>query len=202
MGVYLWNNVYEYSYDFRNKTASNLISDWWTFTTWQSQFTSDSNWCWRNSTSSDTRAKIELGNKFANAKKITVTTNIYVNKVATWDSITFAIYTTSWSNGTWLYMWGIAWNWASWYVLTYPERTTSIQSQTFSTGALTFVSTYDLENLTCTMTNSKGYPTQTGTITTTARDNIRANDYLWIIFYAWASTPVYKLTSGTIVVEY
>lgn len=38
MGVYLWNNVYEYSYDFRGKSSTILTNDWWTIASWTPSF--------------------------------------------------------------------------------------------------------------------------------------------------------------------
>lgn len=46
--IYLWEyNAFtpiNYSYDFRSKSLSQVKTDWWTFTNWESYVTLDSNW--------------------------------------------------------------------------------------------------------------------------------------------------------------
>jgi hypothetical protein len=62
---------YEYSYDFRNKTTSQVQTDWWTIGSWVSF---DSNWAYSSTWSSTTKA---IPFSIENAKKIILTAWLY-----------------------------------------------------------------------------------------------------------------------------
>lgn len=63
--------VYNYEYDFRGKTSSQVTSDWWTLWSWLSF---DSNWAYSSTWSSTTKA---IWYALSNAKRITMTAWIY-----------------------------------------------------------------------------------------------------------------------------
>ena len=118
MGVYLYpsgtetelknayiGRVYEYEYDFRGKTISQIVSDWWATAQWTPQITSN----WYASTSSSRARSIFTLPSLSTAKKITFYTNIiFTSSTGAADCIRLS--TTSLTNMTWYYMdnaWGV-----------------------------------------------------------------------------------------------
>lgn len=100
MNVYIWTSgvlkndyigeVYEYSYDFRNKTLSQVQNDWWTFQEWSGTVAFNSNWVYLRSTSYNLRMRNVKG-PWTNANKITMTMTA---TVWTW-SATFKLSTSN-----------------------------------------------------------------------------------------------------------
>lgn len=104
--IYVWSNLvrpssWEYTYDFRNKSATQFANDGWQ---WTSGWSSDSNWAWRNSW---TPMYIPLPGTLANAKKITLTLTLRTNKASwTQDVAMWIRRTVGTDNDTWAYSWG------------------------------------------------------------------------------------------------
>ncbi len=93
-------NIFEYSYDFRNKTWSQCQSDWWTVTWWQTPSVwSDGiyyNWWYSNVAKT-------LDKDFSNAKKITF--SMYYNAPSNFNWLGFRILKMPWDSnrfGTWI----------------------------------------------------------------------------------------------------
>lgn len=109
MNVYLWPNqsvmknayigkVYEYSYDFRNKTQATITADWWTF--WNtSYFSSNSDGISWN----PIRVGYDISQYVPTANKITMSfvCSLY-NSAAAWLRLIKAINDTTWI--TWLFV--------------------------------------------------------------------------------------------------
>lgn len=90
--------VYEYSYDFRNKSNTTLTNDGWTFPDWTTSLGFDSNWMYNSSTSRRWAVRsIDLNN----ARKITYTANtIQVSTKNVWMRLA-SDNTGSTSNSIW-----------------------------------------------------------------------------------------------------
>lgn len=84
--------VYEYSYDFRNKTLASVLSDWWTVSEWSFDSSFWSNWLhWGTSWNVLTKNTNE---KLSNTSIIDIETNVNITS------------TTYWQTNVWLIMGG------------------------------------------------------------------------------------------------
>lgn len=168
MGVYLWNNVYEYSYDFRNKSSTILTNDGWTTVKGTPSFSGYGvRWV-------DTRLTRDLPS-LTNAKKIifycsgTVVDGNIACRVA--NSVTSS--SSVWVSGV------------SLEVGNNQRQVRIYDTNTNYSGLSTWTYTsslvFDLANKTFTLTTS-WLTTQTWTITDTQISNIRANTKKIYIF--------------------
>ena len=150
--------VYEYSYDFRNKTLAQIQADGFSVWEWTTKFSS--NWIWCNTTN-----RIIVNKSFpslANANKITITQTSIVSNWScaialnwTWRSYTTRIYLDSSQNHQQLYIW-----W-TYYMYSWLSAWTYTQTGVF-----------DLVNKTATL-SCTWKSDHTETITDTEVSNIR-----------------------------
>lgn len=88
--------VYEYSYDFRNKSTSQITADGWTVVSGSASFNSN----WLYSTSNPFRLKKDwFLTHIANANKVTLTLNY---NLAAWNIYWAMAKTLTSSGGTWI----------------------------------------------------------------------------------------------------
>lgn len=103
--VYLWDvkvrpTIFEYSYDFRNKTISEFGADWWIYDSSKApSFNSD--WIYYTSMTSTTSGGIELNYDLTSAKKITLNTSFVITNSTThlWG---WWINSSSWTAFSWI----------------------------------------------------------------------------------------------------
>lgn len=171
--------VYEYSYDFRSKTTSQITSDGWTVIQWTPSFSS----YWVRNSGSDRMVKMVnnvqwLGTKMTTCKKLIVEFTRYT----TWEaafSWTLAHY--SWgttSNGTGIYQdnrLGDIWFSFAWSRIATLSGTVS--------WTVKFKWEYDLVNKTAEI-SWNGVSKGTATMTDEAVANVRSNsDYVYVYFW-------------------
>ena len=179
MNVYVWTNtmknayiwdVYEYSYDFRGKTISQVQADWWNIFEWLSAATINSYWI-SLTNGQELRAKIDKSWILKNAKKITMGMIATLN----WYSASrFSYYKTATiSTREWFTWPRYA---SSWYQTTiYSDSTTDSVSLSWTA---TMTTVLDLDNKTWITTSSKWY-SRSWTLTDEQVSNIR-NNTNWI----------------------
>ena len=178
--------VYEYSYDFRGKTSSNLTADGWTIV----KGTPTLNTYWISG--SDIR--LTRGIDVSNAKKITI--SIY-GTLSSANSFAWGIaksVTTSWSVGwTWSFMSSesngrqinIYW--------------TSTEFSWISAWTYTQTATFDLENKTWKLSTT-WKTDQTWTLTDTDVANIKNQIAVIYVYTAWSGSN-WGLATYSITVE-
>ena len=173
--------VYEYSYDFRNKSITTLNNDWWSIPEWQSYVSFDATWM--KLTGLPCKLKKSLPSWIlSTAKKITLVSSWQNN----WYSARFALASVvqSWSsaNSTWWYadtrtgtriieLYGTQYS-TSWW---------------FYTWSYTMKSIIDLENKIATLSIT-WYSDITQSITDAQITNIRNNSPLLYIYSYSVST--------------
>ena len=158
--------VYEYSYDFRNKSSTILTNDWWTV---GANTTIDSNGITSSSYSSTTH---EIWHSITNAKKLTLTCWLY-NANGTnsgyWLRATKSSvgthYISNYIGGYNEWRFVIQLDWAETQVLT---------QQTFPSWQSEWTYTLDFENLTYKVVYN--WVTTNWTMTQTQADNVRNNN--------------------------
>ena len=182
MWVYIWTNTYEYSYDFRNKSTSQITADGWT--TW-SGTPSISSIGYTSANSSTARSSKTLPS-LANAKKITLISTIVTSGDPAswlrlfWDGRTYA---------TWPLLWSSSWQ------LQYAWDITNISwLSAWTYGTKTVV---DLENSTITFSITWKSDTLVN-LTSTQVNNIK-NQITNLEVFAWASWT--GVTSMSILIE-
>ena len=182
MGVYLYNNTYEYSYDFRNKTTSLMEADGWTFILNKSSAVFNSNWLNGSSIDVSVMAKIEnLSTIMPNAKKVTLSMNgNLTNKIST----RLSLYNVATSSTR---------SWVTWPRASNSEskiQTSIYWTNTTSSATVSWVITVttilDLENWTWTTTSSAGY-SNNGTLSSSDINNIK-NNSIWFYVSSWWTT--------------
>jgi hypothetical protein len=173
--------VYEYSYDFRNKSITALNNDWWSIPEWQSYVTFDDTWM--KLTGQPCMLKKSLPSWIlSTAKKITLVSSWHNNWYAARFALASVVQYWSSTNSTW------------WYVDT-RTGTRIIQlygtqystSWWFSTWSYTMKSIIDLENKIATLSIT-WYSDITQSITDAQITNIRNNSPLLYIYSYSAST--------------
>lgn len=107
--------VYEYSYDFRNKTTTQLANDWWTNTSW---LTTGANWVTASSWTAIFNQISWLWDIMGRARKLKLELLMYDNwSSSTWSTAWVTLVT--WTDGytqTWFYtdnsnVWAICGSW-------------------------------------------------------------------------------------------
>ena len=179
-------DVFEYSYDFRNKTISQIISDWWTTAQWTPTITS--NW-YSSSNSSRSRSNFTLPS-LSNAKKITLkTTIVFNNSTSAWKAV--RLFTSSRTNATgylvsayWDMQVQIGWD-------------STILSPTWSAWTYNTTAILDLQNATYTFSVT-WFSDNTWTITSTQISNIRA----CTVAEVFSEDNKWALSSISLTVEY
>lgn len=188
MNVYIYSDSplpYEYSYDFRGKTLSQIISDWWTTAQWSPTITSNG---YASTTSGRARSNLTLPS-LATAKKITLNANVVFTNSYTYSK-TVRLFTSSRTNATWWLItpwmdtqiqiwWDVIWIWAI------------SSTWTFNTTAV-----FDLQNATYKF-SSTWYSDRTGTLTSTQISNIRA----CTVAEAFAEDTNWAVSSMSLIVE-
>ena len=185
--IYQWTNlvrpVWKYSYDFRNKSTTNLTNDWWTLPTWAG---CDSNGYY--TPAADRIAKLTLPasaqTRLANASKVSLTsqvktTNDFLHSVYIWKENfnhwfgNYMEYSTVSSSSLFTQQTGvinasnlIVWTWSP-------------------SGVITATLTIDFDNLTWNW--NCAWNTNNGTITQAIADYSRQNTTIWTkLFDSWS----------------
>jgi len=204
MNVYVWTNslknayigeVYEYSYDFRNKTLAQIQADGWTYW-WSNTPTINSNWIsipiwWNNSWSKLYRSPSWLTSKLSTAKKITLEmiSNIWaVSSPINNDCVLYLAWPSSYtSNWTW-FGWG---NTDSWFQRFTRVLWTDLYRWTYSTPSWEYTQTVTIDLINKTMRNIvSNVLDKTNTITDAQISTIRTLKYLRL----WAGYNRYVKT--------
>jgi len=186
--IYQWTNQvrpswWEYSYDFRNKSATQFANDGWQWTSW---WNVDGDGAYRNSWTPLYRL---LPKSLTNATKITIDWTAKTGSSGT-SSLLFWLWQTYSNIDTHLYLQYSSSNEVScWGTANYFSRTYNGNS----TGTLV----YDLVNKTVNLSFANWTPSPaTFTMTDTEVASIKACTYLWI-YQNW--TP--RIASIKIAVE-
>ena len=208
MNVYIWTSgtlknayigeVYEYSYDFRNKTNSQLQTDWWTLDdSSHTAYNSNGVYSTTNVTVRATRSLPSL----VNAKKITFNEVMVVASTSYGSGASFRSYTGTTATKQKIF-WIIVnkdqgYNMKWGYVV---SSTQNFKQDITTTGTKTNSLVYDLVNKTITYTLD--WTTYTGTLTDSNITDIKSNNGVFI--YVWqintTTTQVY-IQSVWILVE-
>lgn len=187
MNVYIWTSwelknayigeVYEYSYDFRNKTSTQVTSDGWELT--RGTLALNANWLyWTSSSWNELYIKLtKMNTALANAKKMTMT--LLGKHWNSWDTGN-SFFTAQWkypdaSKFTWVYNnFGSANQYYYWGSTIYFTQT---QAVSWWTCEYTYV--VDLVWKTATLTFKQwSTNTYTHSISDSNIANIRANNYI------------------------
>ena len=168
--------VYEYSYDFRGKTKSQVTADWWQAWSWDTWTSCWSNWLYQSSHSWGGRLIRQFNTNMANAKRIVSTAKFSMQGTYDWMSRWIA---TSFSraNSTNIYLiyWGTYSNMQIAWVSN--SIAPSISSWTYKYQYIV-----DLENKTATLTFLTWTSfSKTVSITDSQINTIRNNDVYWLI---------------------
>lgn len=185
--VYI-GEVYEYSYDFRNKTLAWIQSDWWSLNT-TSSVSVDSNWI--------RRSVSDWGRLYRTLPSLSSANRIVYNAQIK-------------SNWWWYWHYNRIWDLASWWGISdatglYSNDTKiSIQlldvatdyNVSISSGTYTVSMDFDLKNKLITYTFSWKW-TYTKTLTDSDVTAIRGKGYLWI----WFASSVFYVQTMSIKIE-
>lgn len=207
----LWENqvwpssVFEYSYDFRNKSWTTVQNDWWTLNQWTSRTTINSNgivsptrWQWDSN-------QYWIGRSIdaTNAKKVTIQYEVYIQATSWWNLIYYSIIP---SNGIDTKIWmqlAHSWTTASWYAwhtwqLWLPNGESLTSSTIISTGTWNVIWEVDLVNKTSKLTVNWTV-TNTWTISNSTVSSILGSKYIRIKW--WHDTGTIYLRSIYIKIE-
>lgn len=182
MGVYLWNNVYEYSYDFRGKSVALMQADGWNIF-WNSSYAVfNSNWLNTSNSNYSVMAKIEnMNDTIKNSKKITLSfTSALIGTIWTRLSL-YNVATSSTRSGV---TWPQASNWTS-QMQTTIYWTNTTDSRTVN-STMTVTTVLDFTAKTWNTTTTDGY-SRSWTLTDTQISNIKNNSN-WFYVTAWTTT--------------
>ena len=168
---------YEYSYDFRNKTSTQVTNDGWELTRWTLSLNSNGLY-WTSSSWNELYIQLpKMNTALANAKKITMT--LLGKHWNSWDSGN-SFFTAQWkypnaSKRTWVYCnFGSANQYYYWGSTIYFTHTQSI-----SWGVCEYNYVVDLVWKTATLTFIQwSTNTYTHSISDSDITNIRANNYI------------------------
>lgn len=186
MGVYLWTNTYEYSYDFIGKTTSQIWNDGWATTYWTPSI--NSYWFASNSTCF---IQYSIGSKLTNAKKI-----IFNLNWRHWNSWTadLGFSTTNWSSGTtytnttWVYN-----SYSNYNEYQRGGTKTNFSHTLASAWPIAYTYTLDLVNKTINLTYTTGSTsTFNRTLTDSQITNIKANNYI-VLSIAWSNEAIWSI---------
>jgi hypothetical protein len=172
-------HIYEYSYDFRGKSKSQLQTDWWTLTsTWNTYF--DSTY-WIYCTSNTNNVTRSLWTVFSNAKKIVFWLKWYYSWVSSWNAIwlSWRTYTNSTSTnrcGIWI---DKPYDSSAYFY--YNLSGTLFAWPTIWTWWLEYSCEFDLVNK--TVSYNVNWTTWTWTMSDSDVTNIKTNNYIY--FYYW-----------------
>ena len=186
MWVYIWTNTYEYSYDFRGKTTSQVTAEWFTIKEWN--FTINSN----GVTSSSSSGRVLLHKTVSNvatAKKIILNNTFVLGSSATGCS--FRLTNNNRTYTSWIQL-TVSTNNYEFHIWWDKVATLSWMSA----GTYTWTTVLDLENKIATFSVS-WKATQTYTITDTQVNNIRNYDTL-VELQCWNSSCTISNISVTI----
>lgn len=196
MNVYIWTNslknayigeVYEYSYDFRNKTASQVTNDWWILSRGSLQINTNGLYS-SGSVNEINLLSNKLNTVLATAKKITYHV---LWRHGSWTAdlncqITTWLYPNQ-SKSTWVYN-----SYSSYNSYTYWWTSTSF-THTPTTWVLEYTYELDLVAKTMTLTYQQWSSSIfTNTMSDTAITNIRTNNYIRLILN-WSNEAISKI---------
>ena len=187
--VLIWQNweekqiypapIFSYEYDFRNKNATTVQSDWWTIDN-ISYAWFDSNWVYCTTTTV-ANLRHTIGTSLSNAKKIIYKMTIYYP----WTHYNIWCSFRSYTNNDNTYRYWIINNQDSydakfWYELAgWANYVQNLSSWTYEEEI-----TYDIANK--TITSKIGWNTYTATMTDTNVSQIKTNNYIYA--YVWQNT--------------
>lgn len=162
MGVYLWNNKYEYSCDFRNSSQSAIIADWWSIKTWTPTFSAN------GISSSDTLRVF---------KEIPTLTSTSKVKLKCWFSLpsnTSVACSLTEAYSTWSYKSNLGGSYIDGVTQTQYIIGQTVYYLSVFSGTWTWEMNIDLENNTATYSNSlyNSWAVQTKTINATEKASI------------------------------
>lgn len=203
---------YEYSYDFRNKTAAQVTSAGWTIGSKNSQgYNLNANWLWNlASWDTDAWATYPMPINITEANKITFTLGSYGGSTAS----------NAWIIRCWLSNWTIiSWTWSAWQtrilnsagsgsnsdVQVYNSSCWNIISWTTSywswIGFLTCVIDFPNNTITYNKTSPVSYST-THTMTATEKNAILSyKTYFYVCATTYSSTTTNYIQTMSITIE-
>lgn len=201
MNVYLWPNqslmknayigeVFEYSYDFRNKTISQLESDGWDFFYNKSYASGTADWVyWGTTLNQSVMFKQEnLSTKLPNAKKVTITTVTKSDYTWIWARLYRVATSTTRSDITWMTYQVPSSRDSNPDRISYwiygTQSNVSITRSNYANKPITQTFIIDFEENKMYLSNSEWY-TNTVTLTATQSSNIK-NNSIWYYLSTWA----------------
>lgn len=187
--AYIGQWIYNYSYDFMNKSVATLQSDWWTFsrnwwtvTDWWS-FTSN----WFHNTNTSESNKFWLITRpvdFSNASKIIITWDLYLVS-GSWNGAIYAwaldwdTYPTTWFSCRFNSMNNSGYTW--FWLYTYSTSAGVFDRTTLATWNYSFEYNVDFSNMTTTVTLNSYNPVST-TLNSTDVTALSGCTHFWILF--------------------
>lgn len=175
-------NKYEYSYDFRNKTAATLTNDWWTVPSsyWTTSNYSYTNW---NNTSYTTRCWKSIDTWLSNIKKISLT--IWWYNLISWNSSDLFLNLWDTSDNRWIWLYTGSVNNDMSYNLWWTGTTKTASQMSWAWEVMAEV---DLVNLTYVV-KYKWETKGSWSLTETQATNIKNRTTIlsWIAWANWAS---------------
>ena len=175
---------WEYTYDFRSKSATQFANDWWQ---WTSGWSSDSNWAWRNSW---TPMYIPLPWSLANARRITLELTLKTNKASWTNDVNVGIARTVSTNLD-------SGGYSGWTTSNGDAFAVGTVATSFSysySWNVTWTIVWDLVNKTATLSTTQGSPSvNTLTLTDNAVAIAREAQYA-IVCQNWTVTRVWAVT--------
>lgn len=171
-----YKNTFEYNYDFRNKTLSQIQADGWNYSAWGTPYF-NSNWVY----GADVRLVYDISSHISNAKKITIQFSSSVISES-WAWVRLAKSVTS-SSRVWL-----TWPWHNGSSETYMNIYDTVNSYSWlSSWAYTFNWVINLAAKTWSLSIT-WKTTQTWTLTDTQVSNILNNTTKLFVFLAGNSS--------------
>ena len=178
--IYVWTTkvrpVWKYSYDFRNKSTSQITNDWWTYSAWTTPYF-ESNWVYGDIV----RLAYDISSHISNAKKITIQFSAWI--VSSWWAWVRLAKTVTSSSRVWL-----TWPWYNTNSETYMQIYDTNNSYSWlSNWTYTFNWVIDLAAKTWSLSIT-WKTTQTWTLTDTQVSNILNNTTKLFVFTTYNSS--------------
>lgn len=196
--AYVGKPDYKFEYDFRNKTKTQLQTDWWDISNTSTTSFNSTYWIcavWTNSVNTISRS---IWTAFTNAKKIKFWMTWYYSTVNSYELwLSWRSYNGSTTNRFWI---GTD-KWYNWTAYMYYTKSNSLIAwPNISTWWLDYSIEYDLVNK--TITYVVNWTTYTATLTDTDVSNIKLNNMIYFYYWQnWSTTVVYW-TTVSLTIEY
>ncbi len=172
--------IYEYSYDFANKSNTQVTNDWWTFIMWNNYTSYSSDWMTSTSAQSIMLKREDLSQYLTNAKKVILTFTSKWSDYWLWYRLYRVATSSTRADITWTYIdysssAKIEWHiyWTSW--------NQSVTRNDYINRWVTQTCVIDFDNKKMTITNDVWFSKEL-TMTDTQISNIK-NNSIW--HYTW-----------------